>query len=161
MTSTTSIKDVRQAFEALRTAVAAAGITQAVRFENYNAPQGTPERYGEVTLTAENLRMQEGSPTYGRAFRLYFVGPHGAHYNTTPFSEYLGWTRAEAEDKLRGIAQGIYAAREAAPTISEDLITRARAAVASDAQLHSTDGPGDSGDVLAEILAIIAPEVTR
>ena len=91
---TTSIKDVRHMFDTVKSAVIESGYSRTVT--NMEQTQ---------TLTGADLYMQEGSQTYGRAFRLYLLGPYGAHY--TFDIEYLGWTRAEAYQTLRGIIAGI------------------------------------------------------
>jgi hypothetical protein len=104
--TTTTAKDVREAFAALVNASRAIGFSHTVTvYEN--------DRREDVTLTADDLRLQEGSPTYGQAFRLYLLGPYGAHYTPGELPEYLGWTRAEAERTLRGLTAGINTARTA------------------------------------------------
>lgn len=57
-----------------------------------------------------HLVLQEGSKTYGRAFRIHFTG--GSHYGSghwepRGFSDYLGGTKAEAERTLRSLIAGI------------------------------------------------------
>ncbi len=69
----------------------------------------------EVVATYESnkrphLVLQEGSKTYGRAFRIFFSG--GSHYGSghwepRGFSDYLGGTKAEAERTLRSLIAGI------------------------------------------------------
>jgi hypothetical protein len=55
----------------------------------------TLERYG--IDPGGRVGMDEGSPTYGRAWRLYVI-PEGQSGHTNPpvGSDYLGWSRAEA-----------------------------------------------------------------
>ena len=50
----------------------------------------------------ERLILSEGSPTYGRAWRLNLgKGYSGAHYNLPyGFEEYLGWSKREAFHEL-------------------------------------------------------------
>ena len=57
-----------------------------------------------------HLVLQEGSKTYGRAFRIFFSG--GSHYGSghwepRGFSDYLGGTKAEAAQNLRKLITGI------------------------------------------------------
>ena len=70
----------------------------------------------EVTSgTYESMRyphlvLQEGSKTYGRAFRIHFTGgsKYGSgHCEPRGFSDYLGGTKAEAERTLRSLIAGI------------------------------------------------------
>ena len=58
-----------------------------------------------------HLVLQEGSKTYGRAFRIFFTGgsKYGSgHCEPRGFSDYLGGTKAEAEQSLRKLIAGIY-----------------------------------------------------
>lgn len=70
-------------------------------------------REGKPELAAR-LRVEAGSPTYGRAWRLFAIGvENGGHYSADigeGYSGYIGWTAREAEQTLRTI----YAARESA-----------------------------------------------
>ena len=56
-------------------------------------------------------QVDEGSPTYGRAWRIALVCPKtGAHYNhpaTGAGGDYLGWSRAEANMSLSRILRGV------------------------------------------------------
>jgi hypothetical protein len=57
-----------------------------------------------------HLVLQEGSKTYGRAFRIHFTGgsKYGSgHYEPRGFSGYLGDTKSEAERTLKGLITGI------------------------------------------------------
>jgi DNA-nicking Smr family endonuclease len=57
-----------------------------------------------------HLVLQEGSKTYGRAFRVHFSGgsKYGSgHWEPRGFSDYLGGTKAEAERTLRSLIAGI------------------------------------------------------
>jgi hypothetical protein len=57
-----------------------------------------------------HLVLQEGSKTYGRAFRVHFTGgsKYGSgHWEPRGFSDYLGGTKAEAERTLRTLIAGI------------------------------------------------------
>jgi len=57
-----------------------------------------------------HLVLQEGSKTYGRAFRVHFTGgsKYGSgHYEPRGFNDYLGRTKAEAEQSLRKLIAGI------------------------------------------------------
>jgi hypothetical protein len=58
-----------------------------------------------------HLVLQEGSKTYGRAFRVHFTGgsKYGSgHWEPRGFSDYLGGTKAEAAHSLRKIIAGIH-----------------------------------------------------
>jgi hypothetical protein len=57
-----------------------------------------------------HLVLQEGSKTYGRAWRIFFSG--GSHYGSghwepRGFSDYLGGSKAEAAQSLRKLIAGI------------------------------------------------------
>jgi len=57
-----------------------------------------------------HLVLQEGSKTYGRAFRVHFTGgsKYGSgHCEPRGFSDYLGGTKAEAAQSLRKLISGI------------------------------------------------------
>lgn len=57
-----------------------------------------------------HLVLQEGSKTYGRAYRIHFTGgsKYGSgHCEPRGFSDYLGMTKAEAERTLRSLIAGI------------------------------------------------------
>ena len=58
-----------------------------------------------------HLVLQEGSKTYGRAFRIHLTGgsKYGSgHCEPRGFSDYLGGTKAEAEQSLRKLIAGIH-----------------------------------------------------
>lgn len=57
--------------------------------------------------------LQEGSRTYGRAWRMYCRDPETGGLHGVGASDHLDMTRAEAERTLRGIAQGMSVAAEA------------------------------------------------
>jgi hypothetical protein len=62
------------------------------------------------SMKRPHLVLQEGSKTYGRAFRVNFTGgsKYGSgHYEPRGFSDYLGGTKAEAEQSLRKLIAGI------------------------------------------------------
>lgn len=69
----------------------------------------------EVPDTYESMRkphlvLQEGSKTYGRAYRIHFTGGSwygSGHWEPRGFSDYLGGTKAEAERTLRSLIAGI------------------------------------------------------
>ena len=57
-----------------------------------------------------HLVLQEGSKTYGRAYRIHFTGgsKYGSgHWEPRGFSDYLGGTKAEAAQSLRKLIAGI------------------------------------------------------
>ena len=63
------------------------------------------------SMRTPHLVLQEGSKTYGRAYRIHLSGgtKYGSgHCEPRHFSDYLGMTKAEAETKLRGIIAGIH-----------------------------------------------------
>lgn len=62
------------------------------------------------SMRKPHLVLQEGSKTYGRAFRVHFTGgsKYGSgHWEPRGFSDYLGGTKAEAEQSLRKLIAGI------------------------------------------------------
>ena len=63
----------------------------------------------------ERLILSEGSPTYGRGWRLNLgKGDSGAHYNLPHgFPEYLGWSKKEAFHELVSRNSAILALAEA------------------------------------------------
>ncbi len=92
---TTNAAMLNRAFENYVSAVRDAGITHTISL----ADAGPWDTRTEVTFTADDLRMQKGSPTYGHAFRLYYLSPiGGGHFE--PYMEYLGWTKEEAYRSL-------------------------------------------------------------
>ena len=78
----------------------------------------TPLLEGEVvedapyeSMKRPHLVLQEGSKTYGRAYRIHFTGgsKYGSgHCEPRGFSDYLGMTKAEAEQSLRKLIAGIH-----------------------------------------------------
>ena len=57
-----------------------------------------------------HLVLQEGSKTYGRAYRIHFTGgsKYGSgHWEPRGFSDYLGGTKAESAQSLRKLISGI------------------------------------------------------
>ena len=59
-------------------------------------------------------RIDEGSPTYGRAWRTYVLDPtNGAHHTCPVFGSggYVGWTKAEVVQTLRAATSGMRAPR--------------------------------------------------
>jgi hypothetical protein len=109
-----TMDDLRRALEQHAAALAAAGITYDGR-----------------------LGIDEGSKTYGRAFRLYRTGylmpdrdgtmtPTSGHGNPPVGSDYLGMTKREAYDELTGrtrVLWDVAAARRDQAT-SADTVTR-------------------------------------
>lgn len=90
------------------------------------------ERYAEACkgagLIPEGMRigLQEGSQTYGRAWRVFLTGimvkdengnptfPKGSGHSRPPVGDdYLGWTAAEAHAALWNRTAGIWAGLEA------------------------------------------------
>ena len=73
------------------------------------------ERIHSLTMDAGLMpktwatHVQEGSPTYGRGWRIAAVcpktGAHHRHPATGSSGDYLGWSRREANEKLRLIIQ--------------------------------------------------------
>jgi hypothetical protein len=63
------------------------------------------------SMKRPHLVLQEGSKTYGRAFRIHLTGgsKYGSgHCEPRGFSDYLGGTKAEAEQSLRKLIAGIH-----------------------------------------------------
>lgn len=77
-----------------------------------------PAHLADSSYRFPHAVLQEGSPTYGRAFRLSATG--GTHYGTAeydPFrlgSGFLGCTKSEASRALRGLITGLQIATEKA-----------------------------------------------
>ena len=66
---------------------------------------------GPLLEEGERYVLQIGSPTNGRAWRLY-KSPEGSYaQHPTVFGDYLGWTSKEAEVKLHAYCDGIEAER--------------------------------------------------
>lgn len=62
------------------------------------------------SMKRPHLVLQEGSKTYGRAWRIHFTGgsKYGSgHWEPRGFSDYLGGTKAEAAHSLRKLIAGI------------------------------------------------------
>lgn len=61
----------------------------------------------------QHLQLHEGSRTYGRPWRLYFVNPHNGGVSGFPGLDdgYLGWSKAEVYQTLRGLLAGMDAAK--------------------------------------------------
>lgn len=62
------------------------------------------------SMKRPHLVLQEGSKTYGRAFRIHFSGgtKYGSgHCEPRGFSDYLGGSKAEAANSLRKLISGI------------------------------------------------------
>lgn len=63
------------------------------------------------SMKRPHLVLQEGSKTYGRAWRVFFTGgsKYGSgHCEPRGFSDYLGGTKAEAAQSLRKLIAGIH-----------------------------------------------------
>lgn len=59
----------------------------------------------------EKLGLDQGSATYGRAWRIFSTGLDGSTGHADPFqlgSGYLGWSKAEAHLTLRGLEAGLW-----------------------------------------------------
>lgn len=62
------------------------------------------------SMKRPHLVLQEGSKTYGRAWRVHFTGgsKYGSgHCEPRGFSDYLGGSKAEAAQSLRKLIAGI------------------------------------------------------
>ena len=69
---------------------------------------------GMVGIDTAGWRVDAGSATYGRAWRLYELrGGSTGHYNTC-VHDYLGYSAREAHATLRHYADAWYAAADAA-----------------------------------------------
>ena len=72
--------------------------------------EGEPTEATYESNKRPHLVLQEGSKTYGRAFRIFFSGGSyygSGHWEPRGFSDYLGGTKAEAERTLRSLIAGI------------------------------------------------------
>jgi hypothetical protein len=73
--------------------------------------EGIPEHLADSHYRFPHLWLDQGSATYGRAWRLHASG--GQKYQTAHYdifhmgSGYLGWTKAEAFQTLRGLEAGL------------------------------------------------------
>jgi hypothetical protein len=75
------------------------------------------------SMRRPHLVLQEGSKTYGRAFRVHFTGgsKYGSgHWEPRGFSDYLGGTKAEAERTLRSLIAGIRTGSMIAEKLEEE-----------------------------------------
>ena len=62
------------------------------------------------------LSLQKGSPTYGRAWRLYKISSEHGGQESFDFIDgggYIGWTAREAYMTVTGLTNGMWAARAA------------------------------------------------
>lgn len=78
----------------------------------YNVDAGFSDRLvddgdgrAHIDLSSQDLRVQIGSPTNGRAYRLFYLGPNGARYEAS--RDYLGWTAREAFSALGYMFAGL------------------------------------------------------
>jgi hypothetical protein len=74
------------------------------------------------------LHLQEGSKTYGRAYRLYTMQEgSSAHYNP-PYQirDYLGMTRQEAYDTLWSLIHGVQSGKEFSTVMRIEALAVAR-----------------------------------
>lgn len=98
-------EDVRNARGRMQGALRSAGIVRNV--EAYRDGVGPVEA---VALGWTHLSIQEGSSTYGNAFRMHFKHPQtGALYTVPGFEDFLGMTKRDAVTKLDAYADGINA----------------------------------------------------
>jgi hypothetical protein len=78
----------------------------------------------------ERLGLDQGSATYGRAWRIFSTGLDGNSGHSDPFhlgSGYLGWSKAEAHLTLRGLEAGLWRAIVALETRNKARATSERA----------------------------------
>lgn len=59
----------------------------------------------------EGWHLQTGSPSNGRAWRMFRVSDSGSLHSFYWTTDYLGWTAKEAFERLDGIIVGIEATR--------------------------------------------------
>lgn len=98
-------EDVRTAQGRIQVALRSAGISRTV--QAYTDAAGPVEG---VTLDWQHLHIQEGSNTYGNAYRIHFRHPQtGALYRVPGLEDYLGMTKRDAVTKLDAYADGINA----------------------------------------------------
>ena len=109
MTRRITKADLQHQLNFLRSAMRDAGIQITLR-------EHGDDRYGpahDVVLDADTVQIQTGSPTYGRAYRIFYVHPEtGGHYSMD-WNDYLGTTAREAYGTLMALRQGILAATRA------------------------------------------------
>lgn len=58
---------------------------------------------------AGTSHVNEGSKTYGIAFRLFIINEHTGAHMSHPFGDYIGMTKPEALKALQHITRVIYA----------------------------------------------------
>ena len=78
----------------------------------------------------ERLGLDQGSATYGRAWRIFSTGLDGNTGHGDPFhlgSGYLGWSKAEAHLTLRGLEAGLWRSIVALETRNKARATQEKA----------------------------------
>lgn len=106
-----TIQDINYRVEYLNRLVEELGILEGDKWEDI------PEHLKGTRYEYPHLVLEQGSQTYGRAWRLN--GSGGSKYQTAHFdplrlgSGYLGWTKAEVYNTLNGLISGISLAQKA------------------------------------------------
>ena len=74
------------------------------------------DEMARACIDPTGLVLQNGSKTYGRAYRLHFRDPETGGLSDVPAlrSSYLGMTKTEADTALRFLIDGLRIARDAA-----------------------------------------------
>lgn len=99
--------DIDNALSRVKRAHDILGITRTVRLMDYDSWDGTRTADNEsAILSSDDLRVDIGSQTYGRAYRLYYAGPSGAHFEAS--RGYLGMTARETYDALTHYVNGLW-----------------------------------------------------
>jgi hypothetical protein len=121
---TTTLKEIRQLVSMVDKLATELGLYEGEEWTTttpttgagtFNERGAIPEHLKDSAYRLPHATLQEGSATYGRAWRLCATG--GTHYGTAeydPFrlgSGYLGNTKSEAYRTLRGLLTGLELAR--------------------------------------------------
>jgi len=117
MSERVTVGDLRKLAADIERMCKALGILEGGEWSADSA-EPMPEHLADSRYRFPHLVLDEGSVTYGRAWRLN--GSGGDKYRTAHFdplrlgSGYLGATKAEAMRALRGVQAGLWSAMDAA-----------------------------------------------
>lgn len=117
MSDRVTVKEIRAVVASIEKMAETLGILEGGEW-TADSPEPIPAHLVESRYRFPHLVLEEGSATYGRAWRLN--GSGGDRYRTghsDPFrlgSGYLGSTKSEAMRALRGIQAGLWSAMDSA-----------------------------------------------
>ena len=115
MAQQVTVRELRAVVKSINDTAKELGILEG---EEWTEQTGAPAHLVGTSYQFPHLGLDEGSATYGRAWRIFATG--GTRYQTghsDPFhigSGFLGSTKSEAMRALRGIEAGLWAAKLAA-----------------------------------------------